>query len=31
LTGNKKIKSVVIVDQSPTGLFEKKSVNLLEL
>ena len=31
LTGNKRIKSVVIVDQSPTGLFEKKSVNLLEL
>ena len=31
ITGNKKINSFVIVDQSPTGLFEKKSVNLLEL
>ena len=24
-------KSIYIIDQSPTGLFEKKSVNLLEL
>ena len=31
LTGNKKINSIVIVDKSPTGLFEKKTVNLLEL
>ena len=31
ITGNKKINTVVIVDQSPTGLYEKKSVNLLEL
>lgn len=27
----KKNKSVYIIDQSPTGLYEKKSVNLLEL
>lgn len=27
----KKYKTVYIIDQSPTGLFEKKSVNLLEL
>ena len=28
---SKKCKEVYIVDQSPTGLYEKKSVNLLEL
>lgn len=31
ITGNKKIKSFHILDQSPTGLYEKRSVNLLEL
>ena len=31
LLNKKKFKEVYLIDQSPTGLFEKKSVNLLEL